>query len=115
MQFKLFDTIAFCGLSGAVLAPTLAHLMQKELLLIRKKKGDDGSHSMQWVEGYYDASRVIVVDDLVFSGDTMRNIRDGIKDKLPGAKVVGLLLHSDYAEGPRYVEQGHPLFDRYFA
>lgn len=118
LWFKHFDTFAFSGLSGAALAPTLAHLMQKELLMIRKNKGKDGSNSEQWVEGYIDANRVVVVDDLIFSGTTMKNIRTGIESdrvRIPRAKVVGMLLHCNSREGgPTFHEPGDKLFDRHF-
>lgn len=118
LWFKQFDTLAFCGLSGATLAPILAHLMQKELLMIRKNKGKDGSNSEQWVEGHIDANRVIVVDDLIFSGTTMKNIRDGIdhdRIRIPRAKVVGMLLHCNSRDGgPTFHEPGDKLFDRHF-
>lgn len=49
-----FDTFAFRGMSGAVFGPLLAHLMNKEMIMVRKNKGS-GCASNRWVEGYKEA------------------------------------------------------------
>lgn len=90
---EMFDTFAFSGLSGALIAPTLAHLMHKDLLLIRKNEGMDNSNSSKWVEGNYDAKRVVVIDDLISTGRTMTNLAKGLMKKVPQAEIVGLLLY----------------------
>jgi Phosphoribosyl transferase domain len=94
-----FDTFAFCGMSGALIAPILAHLMEKELLMVRKNGGDDGSNAARggfYVEGFVRARRIIVVDDLIGAGTTMVNIRKGITAKCPEAKFVAMLLYENY-------------------
>jgi adenine/guanine phosphoribosyltransferase-like PRPP-binding protein len=99
VEHGAFDTFAFCGMSGALIAPILAHLMEKELLMIRKNGGDDGSNASRdgfYVEGFVRARRIIVVDDLIGTGATMVNIRRGITAKCPEAKFVALLLYENY-------------------
>ena len=92
-----FDTFAFIGLSGATLAPILAYEMDKELLMIRKKGGKDGSASTRWVEGHLSAQRVVIVDDLVATGSTMSQVMHALRyiqvGYSPKIKVVGVLLH----------------------
>jgi hypothetical protein len=99
LQAVEFDTLAFIGNSGAVLAPILSYELQKELLMVRKSGGNDGSNSGMWVEGNLLAKRVVVVDDLICSGRTMgqmmhalRYVKNTRSDRL---KIVGLLLHMD--------------------
>lgn len=91
-----YDTLAFCGLSGAVLAPIIAHRLGKDLLLVRKHGGKDDSASGREfpVEGNVGAERIVVVDDLIYTGATMSNIVRGIR-KHTEAKIVGLLLYAD--------------------
>lgn len=92
-----FDTLAFIGLSGATVAPTLAYLMGKELLMVRKQGGKDGSNSSRWVEGNFAAERIVIVDDLTSSGRTMSQVVHAIrslqKDVSPNVQIVGVLLH----------------------
>lgn len=95
-----YDTLAFCGLSGAVLAPIIAHRLGKDLLLVRKHGGKDDSSAGSAgfsVEGNVGAERIVVVDDLIFTGATMSNIVRGIR-KHTEAKIVGLLLYADDLE-----------------
>jgi orotate phosphoribosyltransferase len=95
-----FDAIAFCGMSGALFAPLLAHQMNKYLLLARKP--EDSSHSRLPVEGYYAAKTYVIVDDFCASGDTLHFIHNAIQSQLPNAKCVGVYLynwrkfHADY-------------------
>lgn len=78
LQKKDFDAIAFCGLSGAAIACPVAYVMQKELILVRKKQGNDGSNSGMYVEGYVDATRIAIIDDFICGDGTMRNIVRGL-------------------------------------
>jgi len=66
-----FDSIAFCGMSGALIAPIVGFLLNKPILMVRK---EDKSHSSHKVEGYEDTRRYIIIDDFICSGDTIRNI-----------------------------------------
>lgn len=97
-----FDSFAFCGLSGAVIAPILAYRMGKELIMIRKNGGNDGSHSKQFAEGFQlENQRIIIIDDLVCSWETMKNIVKGLNRFIPNKRyeLVGYVL---YDEGRRY-------------
>lgn len=99
LQSVEFDTLAFIGLSGAVIAPILAYVLGKELLMIRKNGGNDGSNSCYWIEGNLGAERVVIVDDIISTGYTMSQAMHALraiqKRHSPSIQVVGLLLHSN--------------------
>lgn len=87
-----FDTIAFSGISGAIVAPMIALWMNKHLLLVRKK--NDDTHSRLMVEGYYGVKKFIVVDDFVSSGTTLRRILEATHQASPVAEFVGVLSYT---------------------
>lgn len=90
-----FDTLAFRGMSGAFIGPALAAKLKKEMILVRK---NDGSHSPYVTEGYKAASRYIIVDDFIDSGETKRRIIEAVQQFAPDANFVGLLAVSDIKE-----------------
>lgn len=90
-----YDTLAFSGMSGALIAPIIAHRLKKDLLMIRKK--GDNTHSCLIVEGNVGAQRIVVVDDFINSGHTVGRIVKYIR-MCCKAKIVGLLLYHDDAE-----------------
>ena len=91
-----FDTIAVRGVSGLLIGPILAHLLGKELLVIRKPKREEGSVSFLDYEGHYGAQRYIIVDDLVCSFSTAVRIFRGVTECAPQAKLVGLLTYDTF-------------------
>ena len=74
-----FSAIAFQGMSGAMVAPMVASLLRKKLILVRKK-GVLGSHSPYTVEGYLESKTYIILDDFTESGETCRNIMESVKN-----------------------------------
>ena len=72
-----FDTIAVRGMSGALIGPTLAYVLDKHLLVIRKD--GENTHSSYKVEGNVNARKVLIVDDFVSTGDTVQHIIDKIE------------------------------------
>lgn len=97
-----FEAIAFRGMSGALVAPMLAHHMKKGLLVVRKPS--EQSHGAK-VEGMIDAERYIIVDDFISSGKTVKEIQETIHhyrkaiNEPVSAKCVGIFL---YGRGPRH-------------
>jgi adenine/guanine phosphoribosyltransferase-like PRPP-binding protein len=83
-----FDTIAFRGLSGALLAPVIAMKMGKELIAVRK---GEKCHSYRMLEGNTAVERYVIVDDFVSCGDTVRAILDEVYAVAPEAKCIGVL------------------------
>lgn len=85
----VFDSIAFRGMSGALLAPTLAIRLNKQLIMVRKKTE---THSGLIVEGNLKSKKYIIVDDFIDSGLTVANILMEIKRVFPRASCQGILL-----------------------
>lgn len=95
-----FDTIVFRGSSGALVCPTLAMKLDKEMLLVRKA---DNNHSCYQLEGYVGAKRFIVVDDLICSGGTINEIfnkvrNDGNEYPIATAPCAGIFLYHHYGD-----------------
>ncbi len=88
-----FDTIAFTGLSGALLAPELSHKLKKHLIAVRKSEGK--SHSSRKVEGYIDCKKYVIVVDMVDTGKTAKRIQRAIKKFSSDSKCIGVLEVGD--------------------
>ena len=86
-----FDSIAFRGVSGAMTAPILAYLMNKNFLAVRKGRSEEYTHSAHEVEGDGRAQRYIIVDDFVADGTTVNCILQAIKRFAPNARCLGVL------------------------
>jgi adenine/guanine phosphoribosyltransferase-like PRPP-binding protein len=122
-----FDTIAFRGLSGALVGPMLAMRLKKEMLAVRK--GED-CHTSRKVEGNFSCERYIIVDDLVCSGGTVNTIRGWIDDSFQREVghtplCAGFLLYessckykklSDYSNSgiSQFVEKNKDFFVKAF-
>jgi adenine/guanine phosphoribosyltransferase-like PRPP-binding protein len=109
-----FDTVAFRGISGALVAPIVAHKLKKEIALVRKP--GQGSHSNHSYEGYLGIERFVIIDDLVCTGETIAATILKIRSQVPGAKFVGVYLYhtSIGYESPGFYtpDMSMKLFDR---
>lgn len=94
-----FDAIAFRGLSGTLVGPLLAYLLNKTVLAVRKphELKRSNSHGYYQVEGDIAAGKYVIVDDFVSSGDTVREIIIEIHESAPRAICIGVLLIGGYA------------------
>lgn len=104
-----FDSIACCGISGLMVVPQVAELLNKHILIIRKKS--DKCYSEFTIEGVAPL-RYIILDDLICSGNTVRHIRNNIGSEFSRAKCVGL-----YCYMPKecaYTQETAKLFERDF-
>jgi orotate phosphoribosyltransferase-like protein len=90
-----FDALAFSGMSGALVAPVLSHLMGKELIMVRIP-GTPNCHSTLPVEGYSGSKRYVIVDDLVGGGRTCSRIIRGVKLFAPQAELIGFMLYNSF-------------------
>lgn len=100
-----FDTIAFRGVSGAAIGFPLAALLNKNVLVVRKY--EDNSHSRRGVEGnLVDGAKVLIVDDFIFSGQTIETIQNSLSDEFSGwnfhHKLVGIFLYTDVYRDMNY-------------
>jgi orotate phosphoribosyltransferase-like protein len=80
-------------MSGALIAAPVAHLMNKEMVMVRRDKGKDKSHSQRHVEGCITAKRIVILDDLVSSQATLRNIVVGLNLFLDEYEIMAVLLY----------------------
>ena len=87
-----FDAFAFCGISGAYVAPVLAVMMSKGITAVRKE--GERCHSGRKVEGAINC-RYIIVDDFVSTGATIKHIKDTIMHASPTSQCVGVYQHRD--------------------
>lgn len=73
-----FDSIAFSGMSGAIVAPLVAMELNKPIILIRRST--QHTHSGRHIE-YSDSIQkekcksYIIIDDFIASGDTVKRIK----------------------------------------
>ena len=89
LRTKRFDSLAFRGLSGAIIAPPVAIALKKNLILVRKP--EEETHSDYLVEGNSSSKKYIIIDDFVSSGKTARAIIEAIATFAPQAKCLGAL------------------------
>jgi adenine/guanine phosphoribosyltransferase-like PRPP-binding protein len=98
---KKFDirAIAVRGNSGTLVAGAVSMMTGLPIILVRKE--GDGSHSDFKVE-YSEilkkkgASGYIIIDDIVASGNTIKTIRESIKDHLPLLELKKVYLYDGY-------------------
>lgn len=88
LSYYSFDAIAFRGLSGSLVAPIVAHMMDKTLLAVRK---GEQCHSVHMVEGDHNARRYVILDDFISSGTTVREILKWVGREIPHARCIGAL------------------------
>ena len=93
MHDSQYDAIAFSGLSGMLMAPTIALLTNKTMIAVRKPiELDFGNcHSSNLVEGDKGARSYIIVDDFECSGATNLRIKEAIYRWQPTMQYKGML------------------------
>jgi adenine/guanine phosphoribosyltransferase-like PRPP-binding protein len=87
-----FDTIAVRGHSGMLMGAPLAMQTKKKLIFIRKK--GDKSHSGNTVEGWGRKQKILIVDDFICSGSTIKAAYKAIIENCDDCEVVGILLYA---------------------
>lgn len=100
--FKKYDfqAFAFRGISGALIAPLLAHKCKKSLIAVRKPKTDETCHACWRVESDEAAQRYIIVDDFISSGRTVTCIITDINEHLNSSAIcLGGFFYSDMLKG----------------
>lgn len=89
-----FDAIAFRGMSGALIAPPVADLLGKHLIMVRKP--GDQRHSSRLVEGEDAITRYIIIDDFIRTGDTVRQVVKAVwENHTKDAECVGVLVYNE--------------------
>jgi len=85
-----FDSIACCGTSGLMVVPQIAELLNKHIIVVRKK--GEKCYSEFVTEGVA-PYQYIIIDDLICSGSTVRHIKKAIKDEYSRAHCVGVYCY----------------------
>jgi len=85
-----FDSIACCGSSGLMVVPQIAELLNKNIILIRKK--NEKRYSNFAIEGAK-PFRYIILDDLICSGNTVWYIQRTISNEYRKTICVGLYCY----------------------
>lgn len=104
-----FDSIVCCGISGLMVVPQIAELLDKHIVVIRKH--NEKCYSEFPMEGVT-PFRYVVVDDLVCSGSTIKHIINTIHDDCPRARCIGVYCYMP--EECAYTEKTAKLFERDF-
>ncbi len=102
-----FDSIACCGTSGLMVVPQIAELLNKNIILVRKK--NEKCYSDFAIEGVK-PFRYIILDDLICSGNTVRHIQRSISDEHHRTICVGLYCYMP--EECAYTKDTVKLFER---
>jgi orotate phosphoribosyltransferase len=84
-----FDSIACCGISGLMVVPQIAELLNKNILIIRKNEKRYSEFTTEGVAPLH----YVVIDDLICSGTTINHITSIIKDEYPRAKALGVYCY----------------------
>jgi adenine/guanine phosphoribosyltransferase-like PRPP-binding protein len=105
---KDFDSIACCGVSGLMVVPQIAEILNKNILVVRK---DERRYSDFTTEGVA-PFRYVVVDDLICSGKTIKHITDTIKEEYPRARALGVYCYLPEECGYPDDHEGSKLCER---
>jgi adenine/guanine phosphoribosyltransferase-like PRPP-binding protein len=103
-----FDSIACCGISGLMVVPQIAELLNKHIVIIRKPENSYSDFTIEGVTPF----RYVIVDDLVCSGSTIKHIKNTIYEECPKAKCVGVYCY--IPEECAYNSETSKLFERDF-
>jgi adenine/guanine phosphoribosyltransferase-like PRPP-binding protein len=105
---KDFDSIACCGVSGLMVVPQIAEILNKNILVVRK---DERRYSDFTTEGIA-PFRYVVIDDLICSGKTVKHITDTIKEEYPRARALGVYCYLPEECGYPATDKGSKLCER---
>jgi len=112
-----FDSIACCGVSGLLVVAQVAELLDKNIVIVRKKNED--CYSKFKTEGVA-TFRYIILDDLICSGDTVKHIKNSLKREYARSICVGVYcylpnecVYKNNKEGSKMCERdlGIPLLN----
>lgn len=88
--------VAVRGTSGTVIGGTVSLVSDIPLVVVRKN--DDSSHAMGYgsVQGISDADGpYVIVDDLVDTGDTVRQIIRAVSTRTTRSECIAVILYSE--------------------
>lgn len=99
----VFDAIAFRGNSGALIAPIVAYLMNKDIICVRKD-GEDSHTIFTKVEGNRLVQSYVIIDDFIDTGNTIKIIKNMIALHLnPNAKCISIVLYASKLKRKEFI------------
>lgn len=84
-----FDSIACCGVSGLMVVPQIAELLNKHIIVVRKGEKCYSEFRTEGVAPF----RYIILDDLICSGSTVKYIKKVLKDEYSRSMCVGVYCY----------------------
>lgn len=103
-----FDSIACCGVSGLMVVPQIAELLDKHIVVVRKGERCYSEFRTEGVAPF----RYIILDDLICSGSTVKHIKKVIKDEYSRSVCVGVYCYLPNECAYRDDEDGSKLCKR---
>ena len=103
-----FDSIACCGVSGLMVVPQIAEILNKNIVVIRK---GEKCYSEFRTEGAA-PFQYIILDDLIYSGSTVKHIKRVIKDEYSRSHCVGVYCYLPNECAYRNNEDGSKMCKR---
>jgi adenine/guanine phosphoribosyltransferase-like PRPP-binding protein len=104
-----FDSIACSGISGLIIVPQIAEILNKNIIILRKAQ--EKRYSEFEIEGVT-PFRYIIIDDLICSGRTVRHIKNTIKEECPRSHCIGVYCYMPEECAYRDNEEGSKLCKR---
>lgn len=103
-----FDTIAVRGFSATSIGSMVAYLLEKPLCYIRKE--EESCNSCNRVEYDQSIGKFLIIDDLVCSGNTVKQIIEQALKKDYKAECIGVALYRDRMFfSPEDLEKGYRI------
>jgi adenine/guanine phosphoribosyltransferase-like PRPP-binding protein len=103
-----FDSIACCGVSGLMVVPQIAELLNKNIVVVRKGERCYSEFRTEGVAPF----RYIILDDLICSGSTIKHIKRVLKDEYSRSSCVGVYCYLPGECAYRNNEEGNKLCQR---
>jgi len=104
-KFDRPECLVGTGISGAVVLMAVSMRTGIPFAIVRKlwdaesSYMDGGSHSQRRIESSdKQLGRYVIVDDLISSGDTVRNIRNAVEAVYNNTQCVGIVLYQNFTE-----------------
>jgi adenine/guanine phosphoribosyltransferase-like PRPP-binding protein len=103
-----FDSIACCGVSGLMVVPQVAELLNKHIIIVRKGEKCYSEFRTEGVAPF----RYIILDDLICSGSTVKHIKRTLKKEYSRSQCVGVYCYLPNETAYRADEEGSKLCQR---
>jgi len=102
-RFDRPECLVGSGVSGAVVLMAVSMRTGIPFAIVRKlgdverSHMDSGSHSDRYIESTIPKiGRYVIIDDLISSGNTIRNIRNAVGAVYDHAQCVGIVLYQNF-------------------